>query len=40
MTPSPHKIESPDTPGRFTYKHFDAREDGWTKVVLNPGQTT
>lgn len=19
------------------YKHFDAREDGWTKVVLNPG---
>lgn len=20
------------------YKHFDAREDGWTKVVLNPGQ--
>jgi glutathione-independent formaldehyde dehydrogenase len=22
------------------YKHFDAREHGWTKVVLNPGQTT
>ena len=21
------------------YKHFDAREDGWTKVVLHPGQT-
>ena len=20
------------------YKHFDAREDGWTKVVLHPGQ--
>ncbi|MGW0890685.1 glutathione-independent formaldehyde dehydrogenase [Saccharopolyspora sp. NPDC002578] len=20
------------------YKHFDAREDGWTKVVLNPAQ--
>jgi threonine dehydrogenase-like Zn-dependent dehydrogenase len=20
------------------YKHFDAREDGWTKVVLNPTQ--
>ena len=19
------------------YKHFDAREDGWTKVVLKPG---
>ncbi|MGW6442284.1 glutathione-independent formaldehyde dehydrogenase [Lentzea sp. NPDC055074] len=22
------------------YKHFDAREHGWTKVVLNPGQAT
>ena len=22
------------------YKHFDARENGWTKVVLNPAQTT
>jgi glutathione-independent formaldehyde dehydrogenase len=22
------------------YKHFDAREDGWTKVVLKPGQQT
>jgi glutathione-independent formaldehyde dehydrogenase len=21
------------------YKHFDAREQGWTKVVLHPGQT-
>jgi threonine dehydrogenase-like Zn-dependent dehydrogenase len=21
------------------YKHFDAREEGWTKVVLHPGQT-
>ncbi|NMO88341.1 glutathione-independent formaldehyde dehydrogenase [Actinomycetospora sp. TBRC 11914] len=21
------------------YKHFDAREDGWTKVVLHPNQT-
>ncbi|MEJ2890532.1 glutathione-independent formaldehyde dehydrogenase [Actinomycetospora aeridis] len=21
------------------YKHFDAREDGWTKVVLHPGQS-
>jgi threonine dehydrogenase-like Zn-dependent dehydrogenase len=20
------------------YKHFDAREEGWTKVVLHPGQ--
>jgi glutathione-independent formaldehyde dehydrogenase len=20
------------------YKHFDAREEGWTKVVLYPGQ--
>ena len=22
------------------YKHFDARENGWTKVVLHPGQTS
>jgi hypothetical protein len=21
------------------YKHFDAREEGWTKVVLHPNQT-
>jgi threonine dehydrogenase-like Zn-dependent dehydrogenase len=25
--------------GPDAYKHFDAREDGWTKVVLHPGQT-
>jgi glutathione-independent formaldehyde dehydrogenase len=22
------------------YKHFDAREEGWTKVILHPGQAT
>ncbi len=22
------------------YKHFDAREDGWTKAILKPGQST
>jgi threonine dehydrogenase-like Zn-dependent dehydrogenase len=21
------------------YEHFDRRDDGWTKVVLKPGQT-
>jgi len=21
------------------YEHFDRRDDGWTKVVLHPGQT-
>jgi threonine dehydrogenase-like Zn-dependent dehydrogenase len=26
--------------GPEAYKHFDAREEGWTKVVLHPGQTT
>ena len=26
-----HKDEAPDA-----YKHFDKREDGWTKVVLKP----
>jgi glutathione-independent formaldehyde dehydrogenase len=26
--------EAPDA-----YQHFDARDDGWTKVILHPGQT-
>ena len=26
--------EAPDA-----YKHFDARDNGWTKVVLHPGRT-
>jgi len=38
----PSWIVSHDLPldqGPEAYKHFDAREDGWTKVVLHPGQT-
>jgi threonine dehydrogenase-like Zn-dependent dehydrogenase len=39
---TPSWIVSHDLPldqGPEAYKHFDAREDGWTKVVLHPGQT-
>ena len=28
----------PLTQAPEAYKHFDAREQGWTKVVLHPGQ--
>jgi glutathione-independent formaldehyde dehydrogenase len=38
----PSWIVSHDLPleqGPEAYKHFDAREDGWTKVVLHPGQS-
>jgi glutathione-independent formaldehyde dehydrogenase len=24
--------------GRDAYQHFDGRDDGWTKVMLKPGQ--
>ena len=29
-----HTLPLRDAP--MAYKHFDAREDGWTKVVLQP----
>ena len=31
--------ELPLEQGPEAYKHFDAREEGWTKVVLHPSQT-
>jgi hypothetical protein len=30
-----HELGLEDAPE--AYEHFDAREDGWTKVVLKPG---
>ncbi len=29
-----HKLSLHDAPN--AYQHFDAREDGWTKVILKP----
>ncbi len=33
-----HKLPLHDAPD--AYQHFDARDDGWTKVILKPGQST
>ena len=33
-----HKLPLGEAPE--AYKHFDARDFGWTKVVLKPGQTS
>ncbi|AXI76514.1 glutathione-independent formaldehyde dehydrogenase [Peterkaempfera bronchialis] len=33
-----HEIPLEEAPE--AYRHFDARDDGWTKVVLHPGGTT
>jgi glutathione-independent formaldehyde dehydrogenase len=33
-----HKL--PLSEASEAYKHFDARDFGWTKVVLKPGQTS
>jgi hypothetical protein len=32
--------ELPLDQGADAYKHFDARENGWTKVILHPGLTS
>ena len=32
-----HRLGLDEAPG--AYEHFDARDDGWTKVILKPGQT-
>ena len=32
-----HERPLDEAPG--AYKHFDARDDGWTKVVLEPTMT-
>ena len=29
-----HRLKLSEAPG--SYKHFDARDQGWTKVVLKP----
>jgi threonine dehydrogenase-like Zn-dependent dehydrogenase len=33
-----HKLPLRDAPD--AYQHFDARDNGWTKVILKPGQST
>lgn len=32
-----HKLPLGDAPE--AYKHFDERDNGWTKVILKPGMT-
>jgi len=32
--------ELPLDQGPDAYRYFEAREDGWTKIILHPGQTT